>query len=82
MPCIDNCLGSLSQHEVTIQVEQEHSDHNVCPPLCNCLCCNTTVSVTNNYSLNTSFNSLNCVSSATLDLTSFSLIPSSPPPKA
>jgi hypothetical protein len=82
-PCGDNCVPVVCQLETSAHFEPQHSDeHNECPPLCNCLCCNTTVSAVNNFALNISVNSTYCRSFNSPDLTPHSLKPTSPPPKA
>jgi len=46
LPCVDNCTTEFCQTEGIVHIENAHSDHDdICSPLCNCLCCNTIVSI-------------------------------------
>ncbi|GEM_PF-2438964 len=88
MPCIDNCGTQSCQSASSKQLEEQDNDvqdndvHNECSPLCNCLCCTSIVSISDNYSLQFSFKTTNIEISPSKNLIPFSLKPTSPPPKA
>lgn len=83
-PCNDIHAVDFCQTEGIVHVEEQHTDdhHDLCSPLCNCLCCNTIVSI--------STIQLSVINNTSID---FELIdhsnifplsykPTSPPPKA
>lgn len=82
-PCNDKHTVDFCQTEGIVHVEEKHTDdhHDLCSPLCNCLCCNTLVSIsTNQHSV---------IYNSTIDLAftdhpeilPLSDKPTSPPPK-
>ena len=83
-PCIDDCSINYCQTEGIEHIEDKHNDDHkdLCSPLCNCLCCNTLVSISTNH--------ISVINNTSLDLEvidhpnifPLSYKPTSPPPKA
>lgn len=84
LPCFDNCFIIFCSTESCIHIEKHHTNKHddMCSPLCNCLCCITKVSISNSYTLETLFSTIDFEYSHTLDLNPYALKPTSPPPKA
>ena len=84
MSCVDNCSLEFCQTEGIEHLEQRHNKEHKdsCSPLCNCLCCNTVVSVAKSYSMQISIHSADVQPAISSDLSPFILKPTSPPPKA
>ncbi|NOS83549.1 MAG: hypothetical protein HOP31_00280 [Ignavibacteria bacterium] len=83
-PCNDVHTVDFCQTEGIVHVEEQHTDdhHDLCSPLCNCLCCNTLVSISTNH--------ISVINNTSIDLEviehsniyPLSYKPTSPPPKA
>lgn len=83
-PCNDIHAVDFCQTEGIVHVEEQHTDdhHDLCSPLCNCLCCNTFVSIsTNQLSIfNITTTDLELIDHTNICPLSYK--PTSPPPKA
>ncbi len=79
----DYSANFLQTEEIVHTVGHQTDDQSgMCTPMCNCLCCNTIVTIPNTYTLQTLNNSSDFQSSFTKDLIPFIQNPTSPPPKA
>ncbi|HWA06020.1 MAG TPA: hypothetical protein VG961_05695 [Ignavibacteria bacterium] len=83
-PCNDVHTLEFCQTEGIVHVEEQHTDvhHDLCSPLCNCLCCNTLVSISANHFsvLHNSSIDLELIDHPNIYPLSYK--PTSPPPKA
>jgi len=82
LPCVDNCATSTCTAEKIVHIEETSSQIALCPPFCNCFCCNSIVSIKNNFTLSISVNSTFHFVAQTFEITPYNLKPTSPPPKA
>jgi hypothetical protein len=82
-PCVDDHTVEFCQTEGIVHVEKQHTeDHNdLCSPLCNCLCCNTLVSISNHH-IEDHFASSIQTGVSHSEILPVSYKPTSPPPKA
>lgn len=83
-PCMDNCYTNTCSSAAQVQLEEKHTNdyHYECSPLCNCLCCNTVVTPSYSYSFEPFLVTYEVILSPTVNITLFSSIPASPPPKS
>ncbi len=83
LPCVDDCTVEYCQAEGIVHMEKQHSDdHNdLCSPLCNCLCCNTLVSLSVQLNLNIIKPSKYIEFTIHSNILPLSYKPTSPPPK-
>ena len=82
-PCADDHTIDYCQTEGIVHIENQHSeDHeDSCTPFCNCLCCNTLVSISKTHTLNY-IHSAYHPGNAHTQIFPVSYKPTSPPPKA
>lgn len=83
-PCIDDCSTDFCHSEAVEHLEQKHTDdgHSDCSPLCNCVCCNITVTPCNYSTIEVYLNSLNAPHLLNLNLPFPSKSTFSPPPRS
>lgn len=83
-PCVDECSVNYCQTEGIEHIEEKHTEdhYDSCSPLCNCLCCNTLVSISKKLILIDNNTSFNIASLNYSDILQVTLKPNSPPPKA
>lgn len=83
-PCNDIHAVEYCQTEGIVHLEDKHTDdhHDLCSPLCNCLCCNTIVSISSNNILVMKNASADMETFEHPDIYPLSYKPTSPPPKA
>jgi len=84
LPCLDDCSVEYCQTEGIVHMENNHTeDHrDLCSPLCNCLCCNTLVSISAHECLPIESRPIDMGFSGHANILSLSYKPTSPPPKA
>ncbi|MBL8016706.1 MAG: hypothetical protein JNK43_05495 [Ignavibacteria bacterium] len=84
LPCLDDCSVEFCQTEGVVHMENRHTDdhEDMCSPLCNCLCCNTLVSISAHQNLTLENRSVQIGLSGHANIISLSYKPTSPPPKA
>ena len=83
-PCNDVHTIEFCQTEGVVHIEDKHTDdyHDLCSPLCNCLCCNTIVSVSSDHIFLMSNTSTKIEAIDHPNIYPLSYKPTSPPPKA
>lgn len=83
-PCNDVLTTEFCQTEGVVHIEDTHTDdyHDLCSPLCNCLCCNIAISISTNHLsvINTTSIDLEVIDHSNIFPLSYK--PTSPPPKA
>ena len=83
-PCNDVLTTEFCQTEGVVHIEDTHTDdyHDLCSPLCNCLCCNIAISNSTNHLsvINTTSIDLEVIDHSNIFPLSYK--PTSPPPKA
>jgi hypothetical protein len=80
-PCNDIHTVEFCQTEGIVHVEEQHTN-DLCSPLCNCLCCNTIVSVSSVHIFVMSNTSTKMEVIDHPNIFPLSYKPTSPPPKA
>ncbi len=83
LPCVDNCTTEFCKTEGVIHIENAHSyQSDLCSPLCNCLCCNTLVSISSEQTSVINNTSIDHEVTEHSKILPLSYKPTSPPPKA
>lgn len=82
-PCNDIHTVDFCQTEGIVHVEEKHTDdhHDLCSPLCNCLCCNTLVSISTDQTSVVNHTSIDHDVTEHSNILPLSYKPTSPPPK-
>lgn len=82
--CAHDYSVNLRHTEEIVHIvgHQNDGQSDMCTPMCNCLCCNTIVTIPNTCTLQNLNNSSDYHSFFTKDLIPFIQNPTSPPPKA
>lgn len=84
IPCSDSCLDRICNNSDNIHLEQSAEDfqNDVCTPMCTCICCNTIVTVSENFTFENFTHNSNFSIQDISKFTNSFLENTSPPPKS